>query len=350
MFMRTPDKKNSNLPESFPVSQFYNQTQATGFNIEAGEPGKALRPGAIWVNLAMPVDISIATGITLTDIDRIAEEKGYPLKEMAINEYDELKVNLATLLIMTHYLKEGRRLVGKNENDTLEFVVHTHRNSSAIFINKLIADMLMQCVPNSYEATYETTCYTPIDNKTNQLVIDKVTNEPLKVFTKEITMLSMPKSNAVIHFRRGFNNDDLKDNFYKTADVLFSYSIVGGLSVDHQPGSLLMPQTFIPFNQDTLSLFVDRTYTVSNHLTKELNKVLAQDQKQYLPLMEKFFNSQNKNKPFKARVLTNTDFTTATLVHLELNKLFHPVEKDGEAKPMVKVVREEPVMAFQKAM
>lgn len=321
MFSKKPTQP---LPHTFSLQNLFKETHAHAFNIEAGKPALALRAGAIWVNLAMIVDASIVTGVTLEMIDKISDQMGYPLKEMAIDEYDELKVNLATLLIMTHYLKEGRRLVNKSAEEALTFVVHTHRASTAIYINKLIARLLMEAVPGHYQPVYKAA------KGRNGTVLE------------DIDRLEMPDNNTIIHFRRGFA-EELTDPLYQQADVLFSYSIVGGLS-HLLPSAMLIPHEFTPLEEKTLTLREDKTYSVTNHLLTELDKVLAQPQEQYLALLDKSFGSKNLNKQFKARVLTKDDFYPTKL--LQVYDLFHPVVKKGEPDRMVTVVKaENPVTA-----
>lgn len=309
------------IPDTFPVQDLHQHTGADAFNIEAGKPALAIRAGAVCVNLAFVMDASIVTGVTLPEIDKIAEENGYPLKEMAIAEYDELKVNLATIIVLEHYLKEGRRFVGKAADEPLHIVVHTHRASTAIYINHLIARLLQEAIPGRYELVLKETI-----NRAKQAV-----TEPL--------LLKIPDLNTEIHFRRGFA-EELTDPIYKQTDILFSYSMVGGLS-KLLPSSMLIPHTFIPFEEKELKLRVDKTYSVRNHLLEEIDNIVAKPQAHYFELMERSFNTLNRHKPFTARPLTSADFHPVTL--LQVYDLFHPTKKEGQPDQMVKVVKEAPV-------
>lgn len=287
--------------DSFAEHQLYAKTGAHGFNIEGGTSLQALRDGALYVNLAMILDTSITSGETLHDIENKLAEGGYPIKEAAIADYDELKVNLATFLIVSYYINNGHRLTNKSPDEMLNLVIHTHRTNSGIYTNHLITKMLKTCLPGRYEAQY-----IEVENKRNEKV-------------QEITELTLPDKNVVIHFKRGYQV--APQPIYKQADILFSYSLVGGLS-HLKAGSMLLPQHFIPFKETELKLYTGQAYSVSNHLIGEIKHIIASPQEHLIPIFEKYFKSTNPDKKSKLNALCENDFYPCTLLQIE--GLYHP--------------------------
>lgn len=287
--------------DSFAEHLLYAKTGAHGFNIEGGTSIQALKEGALYVYLAMVLDNSIVSGETLHDVEQKLLEGGFPIKEAAIEDYDELKVNLATFLILSHYINNGHHLTHKSSEETLHLVVHTHRTTSGIYTNHLIANMLQTCLPGSYQAQY-----VEVENKKKEKV-------------QEITELKLLDKNVVIHFKRGYQVTP--EPIYKEADILFSYSLVGGLS-HLKPGSMLLPQKFIPYKETELKLFKDQTYTISNHLVGEIKNIVAAPQDDLIETFEKNFKSTNPAKKATVSALTERDFYPSTL--LEIGGMYHP--------------------------
>ncbi|STX55595.1 D-xylose reductase III [Legionella beliardensis] len=313
LFQQLP-KSNS----TFPLEKLHQIGKVDVFNIEAGKPAKAINKSALWFNLAFIMDRSLIDGNTLAELNKNSEIAGYSLKEMAINTYNEMDVNLATLLTVKYCVEQGHKITGKPFEQPLNFVIHVHRSSSAITINKLIARLLTECVPEQYEFFY------------------KETQDKIGKIVREIDCIKAPRLNVVIHFRRGYA-EELIDPIYKQADILFSYSMVGGLSPKLKSGSITLPHKFVPFDDKKYLLYPDLSYTATNHMFNHLDAILAQPQETYFETLKNKFASENKSKLDKPRMLTQADFHPVTV--LQVNDLFHPLKaKDSEQSIYVTVV------------
>ena len=226
----------AHIEESFPIKNLYKKGDV--FNIEAGKPALALTPGKIWVNLAMVLDRPLIEGVTL---DTITETNTYPLKEMSILDYNETKVNLAILLITNYYIQNAHKLLNKMPNETIYVTLQTHRNSSGPktiqFLTKLISNCLQEDFKHKQDA-------------------------------QGFPILEIPGKCVVISFLKGSKIKDIKQ--YDKTDILFSISLVGGLNPNMKSGDFSMAQEFIPFDIEQYELFLNRKYSVKNHLIEDL--------------------------------------------------------------------------------
>lgn len=275
------------------------------FNIEGGKPACLLRKNQIWLNLAAVLDRPLIDGKTLQEI---TESNTYPLKESSIESYNEAKVNLAFLLTALHYLQHGHTFLNKDQNQDITLTLQIHRGSSGIKQMEIFKALLATAVGEN-----------------------TITKNPgKKTYPGFLETWYFPDYKTNMEFRIGYEKEYI--GHYKKSDILFSFGIVGGLNPEYPSSSLLVSDTFIPYDVDTHTVTCNKTYHVDNHLLTQIDSILKNPRHAQLVEMinsrANFLSPNPAKKELKACTLQPNDFKKATL--FQITKLFNPTDKSQE--------------------
>lgn len=279
-------------------------------NIEGGVPGYRFRvaggwkskamykryPEGIWANLCVVLDRPLITGKTLDAVTSGSKAAEYALKESAIEEFNEQRVNLAYLLILKYYISFA----------PLKITCQIHRGSSAKHQIAVIKKLLSESYGSRYYEVSENTV-----RVTNGLGV------------------------ATIVFRNGYKIDDC--DHYGDSDCVISLSMVCGLEYGLPSGSLLLPDKFIPmdFKVDASGkpydhvLYETMKYSVTNDLVHKMRDVLCEQSKKVVGLV----NSIPSKNPEKAHMttekLTYDDFHFGSTL-AQIPSIWNPTDAETE--------------------
>jgi len=283
------NKFDLSLYKTFAIKHIHHFGQVDVLNIEGGNGAKVLKPSALWLNLAFVLDRPLIDGVTL---EEVTAHNTFSLKEMSLDDYNEIQVHLAVLLILNYYINEGHKILNKPITEPVNFLFHVHRGmKNADKVNNFIIRLLTQFISQQVEKGV---------NKNSLILKDK---------------------NVIFQFRYGYD-EKLIDPVYAETDILFSYSLVAGFNPKFLPGTLTLPKEFIPFDIHKYDLLRDEKYSVRNCLLNDLDKIVAQPQEKYFETLNRSFQSENPKKQHKAKLLTKADFHAVTV--LQVNGLFNP--------------------------
>ena len=207
---------------------------AGGLNIEGGFPHRDLlktSPHALWVNLVVVLDRPL---IDHHLFDDILAKNPYHLLENAIEELNESKMLTAYLAIIGYYCENGRSLINLHKDTPLRMMIHIHQ---------------------------DTICQ-PLMN-----LLRKMVNEMMAYFETDVS------KHVIIDYRTDAKWYATQD--YGDTHVLISLSQCAGLDPHLEPGFLLVPSTFIPYDIDKKILFKSQTYHAPNDLSNRLDDILV---------------------------------------------------------------------------
>lgn len=279
-------------------------TLGDAFNIEGGTPFLKLNKHQIWLNLAVVLDRPLVDGKTLHEI---TTHNPFSLKESSIETYNEAQVNLAFTLITLHYLQHGHTIMKKAPEQDMHLVLYIHRNSSGKKQVKLFQSLIQAAIDK------------------NNIVKNL---EPKKNSPSIMDVWYFPEYKTTLEFRIGY--EDYMIGNYEDCDIIFSFSLVGGLNQKYPSGSLLIPEQFIPYAIDAHTIYKNQAYSVSNHLHQELPLILEHPEHEKLvevinrtPL---FLSPNPVKNSLRAQKLTLQDFNKATIFQIPKN--FNPTDKN----------------------
>lgn len=233
------------------------------------------------------------------DLAEITENNLFPLKESSIAAYNEAMVHYAFLTTIHYYITHGQEISRKNRDGITRIVVQIHRNTSG----------------TNHLYTLEELMWTAFKEL-----------NPVKLASAgmaENTLFSYyyPGSKTLVEYRIGYSPQTL-DN-YDGQDIVISLSLASGFKSEWESGTLMLPERFIPFNLQTMTIYQSRVNRVSNHLIKVLPDILENQNFAILQSVNTFYRSPNINKSSqKARILSAMDFHSATL--LQADGTFNP--------------------------
>lgn len=269
---------------------------ADGLNIEGGIPYNSLKEGQLWANLCVVLDRPFEDGL---DLAEITENNSYPLKESSIPTYNEAMVHYAFLTTVHYYITHAQEISKKNRNRSARMVVQIHRNSSG----KNHLNMLEELMKEAFKGL-----------------------SPIKLGSAGMadnTLFSYyyPESDLLVEYRFGYSPLTL-DN-YEGQDIILSLSLASGFKPEWESGTLMIPEKFIPFNLQTMTIEQSNAYQVSNHFIKILPEVLEGQNFAVLQSVNTFYRSPNiKKLSQRAHMLSAVDFHSATL--LQADGIFNP--------------------------
>lgn len=255
---------------------------AGGLNIEGGFPHRDLlktSPQALWVNLVVVLDRPL---IDHHLFDDILAKNPYPLLESAIEELNESKMLTAYLATIGYYCEHGRSLINLSRDMPLRMMIHIHQ---------------------------DTICQ-PLINLLRRMV-----NEMMAYFETDVS------KHVIIDYRTDAKWYDTQD--YGDTHVLISLSQCAGLAPHLEPGALLVPSTFIPYDIEKKILFKSQTYHAPNDLSNRLDDILVSKYSAYgYDYITANYHSANPKKQHRATILAKEDFVEC--VFLQVDKLWNP--------------------------
>lgn len=266
------------------------------FNIEGGIPALNLQ-GGDWINLVAILDRPFIDAKTL---EEITQENIYPLKESSILGYNEARVNLAITTILMYYILHGRQIRRKTDQ---KMIFQIHRGSSG----KLQLDLYKRLLRSALGTE----------------VIEYPANPNIP---GSYGTWSIPAYNTTLEYRFGYWNEFLSN--YGDADFLFSFSLAGGLTPNYPTGTLEVPVSFIPFNEEVTppALYLGQKYSVTNRLMQDLDSIFSSPiQQQLISIINNNpgFLSPNPEKQFMAMPISANDFVRGT-TDLQIKGLWNP--------------------------
>jgi hypothetical protein len=271
------------MTTTLPVTKLHQL--AGGLNIEGGDPGRDLRrTGAhkIWVNLVVVLDRPL---IDHQVFDEIAATNPYPLLENAIPELNEAKFFVAALTIIGYYLAHGHEMVGRPRDQRLRVRIHVHQ---------------------------DVTCQ-PLISLLKAYVSDLMANFKFELSRFELDYRSDQKWYSA------------SPHTYESTDLLISLSQCAGLDPKLEPGSLIVPTEFIPFDLVNGHIPLAQSYRVNNDIAASSRRVvmLASPYHQYaVKLVKQYYRSANPAKHHPAKELIWDDFHATPL--LQVDRLWNP--------------------------
>ena len=249
---------------------------AKGLDIEGGWPAQDLNNGK-WINLVIVLDRPLIDHDLFDDI--FANNK-YPLLENAIEQLDESRMLVAYLTIIGYYIYNGRNMVGISTSDTLRITVHIHQDVTC----QPLIDLLRSYVDDLFSM--------------ESVTIDYCCDQKW-----------------------------YKRRTYQT-DILISLSQCAGLS-ELEPGTLLVPDTFIPYDIKNRAVHITRQYFVNNDLIGKIKDILNSKYHELsMKYIQQHYISANKKKQHKARLLIEEDFHQTAM--LQVAELWNPKNPEEE--------------------
>jgi hypothetical protein len=256
-------------------------TIAGGLNIEGGFPKRDLpKKSSLWVNLVLVLDRPLIDNIVFDDIFK---NNKYPLLENAIEEINEKHFMMAYVLILAYYIDNCKKLLNQ---DHANILIYVHQDTHSVALIDL-----------------------------------------LKNYIKDITAyFKTDMSNINISYKTDTGSyATTNDNNFKDIDLLISLSQCAGLDPKLGPGALIVPNKFIPYDIDTNTIQLNKTYTVDNHLVNELQTIVKSTYNFYaMSYINSNYMSYNKNKNGTDPIikLHEKDFYRTPI--LQVNKLWNP--------------------------
>lgn len=249
---------------------------AGGFNIEGGFPAQDLlnsNPNALWVNLVLVLDRPL---IDHHLFDDIAAKNPYPLLESAIANINEAQMLSIYLMTIGYYLQNGTTLLQKQD---LNVCIHIHQDVTCKPLINIIK-------------TY-------VDDLTHHFGIKNINVE--------------------------YRNDTkwYQSEVYNDVDILISLSQCAGLASHLDPGSMIIPTTFIPYDIVSSTVYITRQYLVKNDLIDRMPEILESKYHSYaVEYIQKHYRSANPQKLQTANKSLLTDFHKTPILHVD--RLWNP--------------------------
>lgn len=231
-------------------------------NIEGGLIAqRCLQENQVWANLCFILDRPLHDGVELREITK---KNVYPLKEANITSYNERRAALATAAVLKYYIECAHSVVSLDDCDYAKIVVQVHRNSTGPmhvrFLRKLIGLMGLETLDRG------------------------VTSDGAQ-------LLVFPRSQVEMELRYG-----VQPTHYESAHIVLSIGVAAGLNSNWESGTVMLPCQFTPFDLHNMALMPSLTYTVNNHLSEVIEKVVAMQDKELLDAINHRYASANPAK------------------------------------------------------
>ncbi|XWV25275.1 hypothetical protein QJ856_gp0495 [Tupanvirus deep ocean] len=256
---------------------------AAGLNIEGGYPLLDLlktNPKGKWINLILVLDRPLVDNITF---DELFSNNKYPLLENAIDNLNENHFLASYLMIIGYYIDNGHQICCKNETEYLNITIHLHQDTASTPLLNLLKS------------------YVEVVIKDNGLEHKKI---KINYLTDEKTYVC-------------------SDHNYDDTDLLISLSQCAGLHPNLMPGSLIIPNQFIPYQIHDNIIYESLSYEMPNLLKKDLENVLFSKFNNYsVKYINDNYVSANPNKKFLAKEFTKNDFNVTNI--LQVDELWNP--------------------------
>ncbi len=268
-------------------------TISGALNIEGGFPAMDLKKSKdnsnnnnkLWVNLILVLDRPLIDNIVFDDIFK---NNKYPLLENAIEELNEHKFMAINLMFLGYYIENCQKFMNKKE---VSMLVYIHQDVHSVALINIIKRQLKDLIE-----------YFKLD--TSNITIKYTTDTGSYVTTK---------------------------NNYDDTDIVISLSQCAGLDAKLEAGAMIVADQFIPYEIDTKTIHVSKTYKVENHALVELDNVINSKFNEFAThyITDKYISYNNKkNSNIQLKKLTRADFHITKV--LQVDKLWNPKD-DSES-------------------
>lgn len=260
-----------------------------GLNIEGGYPYQNMIKihgnNIIWSNVIHVIDRPLVDKITFDKILEIARTNNYKIIEKVYDDFNEQTMFALYINIIVYYL-------AKYDGN---IIVHIHQLQEYGY--NIIENLKW----------YLNTFRTFILHKHPKI-------------NKKITMSRLIFISDVYTY---LQSGPLIDEKYKDAKILLSFSQCAGFNKYHNPGTVYISDTFIPFDIKKNTINLNKKYNVENNFIKEINNILDNDVYDDIINCVNLISSENK----VAHKLNENDFFKTSI--LQVNNLWNPdVEGD----------------------
>ncbi|XWV26537.1 hypothetical protein QJ857_gp0530 [Tupanvirus soda lake] len=256
---------------------------AGGLNIEGGYPILDLlktNPKGKWINLILVLDRPLVDNVTF---DELFLNNKYPLLENAIDNLNENHFLASYLMIVGYYIDNIHKICNKNETEYMNITIHLHQDIASIALLNLL----------------------------KKYVDDMIKNNQLE--NKKININYLTDNKTYVCSEHNYGNTDL----------LISLSQCAGLDPKLLPGSLIIPNKFVPYDIDTNTVYESLSYNVPNLLNQDLNSIIYSKFNSYsVKYINDNYTSANPNKKFFAKNFSQNDFNFTNI--LQVNELWNP--------------------------
>ena len=267
---------------------------AAGLNIEGGYPQQILvksNPNrkTIWVNTILILDRPLVDNVLF---DELFANNRYKLLESAIDVINEHNFLASYLMMILYYIHNGQTLVNKTNEEQLNIVVHFHQDKKCQPLVQLLDSFLNEAIKLSQISTNNVKLSYQTDNRTFATTVPN----------------------------------------YHNTDILMSFSQCAGLDPNLLPGTILIPNKFIPYSITEQKIYLTHSYDVPNDLNLRLTDIVAS---QFNKMAVDFVNSRYKSENrFKlsdyANYFSETNFLKSDI--LQVNDLWNPIDPAEEVE------------------
>lgn len=240
--MTTPEKDQQ--VQRISLASIEKVVGAKGLNIEGGSPHRDLLETSRialprWVNLVTVLDCPLdPCGGNFEDL--LKEDRDLPLLENRIHSINEPQLIYVYMTVILDCVLEQARQTSREPGKYGKIVVHIHQFRS--FGGRWIA--LLKGLLNHFAEEHS--------------------REQLEGRSVSLDQVIDWRSDQDTYADSGTDRD------YQGTLVLISLSQCAGLSPEYPPGSMFVPNEFIPFDLDQGVILGNQRYAVDNALTPEL--------------------------------------------------------------------------------
>lgn len=270
-----------------------------GMNDEGGRIQECVKKGQIWGNLSVVLDRPLIDGEDFDALRKIKKEKGYEIKEEALDHFNEKQVSLAYASILRYYVSQGRKIVSKSSEEPVSIFLHSFRGGDGPGHLKLL-ESLLNLACKGFEL-----------------------DSPFRYVNRE--------QNVHIVFSFGLAAENPEKCVYSTLkntikemDIVLTFSSHVGLKPEWKCGTLTIPYQWTPIDLKTMEIQKHQKYDGENHLLTVIEEVLG-DQDDLVERINKLVLKNPVKKDLMARPLQKEDFHPAHFLDLG-GPIFMPKE------------------------
>lgn len=291
------------------VDQLHLKLSVSCLNIEGGNVSRDKHESTKWGNLVVVLDRPIIDNVVFDTILQHARASKFPLLENAIIELNEPKFLVAWQALIAYYMRKyDNSETCKNFENLNRICIHIHQFPEF----KGIVDLVKMFI---------------VDAKRHyglSIGVDVRTDNPF--YSKQ----SYSYSNS------NLSSSNLNINsITKPYCFVLSLSQAAGLDPRYEPGALLVPTAFIPFDGKTA--FSSQRYVVINSLIEDI-PIIFQDKSSVSKFNDnkssehnfslaqlRNYKSPNPEKHHLPRHLVHNDFHLDVSI-LQINRIWNPTD------------------------
>ena len=256
---------------------------------------------------AAVLDRPLIDHINIDALTKRSEQQGVAMKETLLKDYDEALVNQAFFAILAETVNSLHDRLGVEAGQKLRFTAQIHRGGSGVKQMQTLRQMLRAVYGVSMQESVV------IENKDEGVYKLRFEN------------------NVELILRNGYREHTLKG--YLGSAFVISLGLVVGLSPEISSGRIVVPSTFLRFDQKTLKLYESEKRYTANGVREVMQLVFADEALQAKIIQvirdNKAFQSQKGNSTFLGKALSKEDFAFDTTL-LMINDIWNPEPEDEQ--------------------